>query len=237
MNYTSSLIAGRLIRRYKRFLADIELEDGSIVVAHCANTGAMTGCQPDHARVWLSPANDPRRKTAYSWELVEVAGNVLCCINTSLTNKVVAEAIKQKTIAELADFDECRSEVKYGEEGSRIDFLLRNSQTEHLCFVEVKHVTLQLEGSLGAFPDAKSTRGQKHLRELMEQRKQGHRAVLLFVIMRSDITSIQPADHIDEEYGRLLRQAADEGVEILVYSTLITLQSITLAEPAQLLLT
>ena len=220
MNFDSPLIKGTLIQRYKRFLADITLEDGSQITAHCANTGAMTGCAPTGANVWLSVSDNPKRKYPHSWQLVELTPGVLACINTGFTNKVAGEAILQGRIAELSGFDTCQSEVPYGEEKSRIDFLLTYKQQK--VYVEVKHVTLSLQEGVASFPDAVTTRGQKHLRELIEQVRAGHRAVLLFIIMRTDVTLVEPADSVDPEYGRLLRQAQEAGVEILAYGTSIT---------------
>ena len=226
MNYTSGLTEARLIKRYKRFLADVRLNDGSIITVHCANTGAMTGCQPENARVWLTQSDNNKRKYPYSWELVELEDKALACINTSLTNKVVKQAIDDNLIAELADYPNCRTEVIYGEENSRIDFLL--SHNDQLCYVEVKHVTLKVDNRLGAFPDAVTKRGQKHLRELISQVQLGHRAVMLFIVMRTDIDTIVTADSIDPEYGQLLRQAVDMGVEVIAYKVSINLQCITI---------
>jgi len=219
MKFEPALIKGRLIRRYKRFLADITFEDGTEITAHCANTGAMTGCAPVGAEVWLSVSDNPKRKYPHSWQLVEVASGVMACINTALTNKLVSEALQQGQIAELEGFSECRSEVPYGEEGSRVDFQLLIEQQK--VFVEVKHVTLSLQHGVGSFPDAVTKRGQKHLRELIQQVKLGYRACLLFIIMRTDVNLVTPADSIDAEYGRLLRQAVSEGVEVLAYGTQI----------------
>lgn len=224
MEYTSPLIEGRLIKRYKRFLADIKLADGSTITAHCANTGAMTGCRPDDARVWLSVSDNPKRKYAHSWELVELDGGGMACINTGLTNKIALQAIEQGRIAELDGYPHCHTEVVYGDEGSRIDILLSTEQ--QLCYVEVKHVTLKLDNGMAAFPDAVSQRGQKHLRELIAQVQAGHRAVMLFIIMRDDTRDFAPADHIDSRYGQLLREAAAAGVEVLAYRTRVTAQGI-----------
>ncbi len=215
MNFSPPLIKGKLIKRYKRFLADIVLDDGTEITAHCANTGAMTGCAPAGANVWLSVSDNPLRKYPHSWQLVEVKADVLACINTGLTNKLAHEALLQNQITELAGFDTCRSEVPYGNEKSRVDFVL--SYAEQLAYVEVKHVTLSLQDGVALFPDAVSKRGQKHLRELILQVKSGYRAVLLFIIMRTDVNLVAPADLIDAEYGRLLREAVKEGVEILAY--------------------
>ncbi len=228
MKFSPPLLKGTLVKRYKRFLADIILDDGNEITAHCANTGAMTGCMPAGASVWLSVSDNPKRKYAHSWQLVETSPGVLACINTSLTNKLVAEALQSDHIAELSGYDECLSEVRYGDENSRIDFLLQTG--EQKVYIEVKHVTLSLESGVGSFPDAVTKRGQKHLRELIQQLKLGHRAVLLFIIMRTDVTLVTPADSIDGEYGRLLREAIREGVEVLAYATQIDPQGMQLTD-------
>ena len=219
MNFDSPLIKGKLIKRYKRFLADIILEDGAEITAHCANTGAMTGCMPAGATVWLSVSDNPKRKYPHSWQLIELETDVMACINTGLTNKLAKEALLQNQITELTGFESCRSEVPYGDEGSRVDFLLFYG--ERKVFVEVKHVTLSTEQGVGSFPDAVTKRGQKHLRELIQQVKSGDRAVLLFIIMRTDVSLVKPADSIDAEYGQLLREAVREGVEVLAYGAKI----------------
>lgn len=228
------LIEARLIKRYKRFLADVHMEDDSMQTVHCANTGAMTGCKPDNARVWLSQSSNPKRKYPLSWELVELEQSALACINTSLTNKVARDGIEQGLIKELTQYDSIRAEVKYGDESSRIDFLLETQSS--CCYVEVKHLTLKIDSDYGAFPDAVSVRAQKHLRELQQQVEQGDRAVLLFLIMRNDIDCIKPADAIDPEYGRLLRQAVDNGVEVLAYKTDISSKGIEISCRAPIIL-
>ncbi len=224
MHYISPLFEGRLKKRYKRFLADVELPGGELVTAHCANTGAMTGCKPDNARVWLSRSELKTRKYPYTWELVELENQALACINTGMTNRVAREAIEQGKILELAGFDDCQSEVPYGKENSRIDLLTR--YREQNCFIEVKHVTLKLDSGEAAFPDAVTSRGQKHLRELIEQVELGHRAVMLFIIMRTDVDLLTPAATIDPVYADLLGQASNRGVEILAYKTAITTRGI-----------
>ena len=234
MNYTSGLTEARLIKRYKRFLADVRMDDGNTITVHCANTGAMTGCQPENARIWLTRSANKKRKYAYSWELVELEDRALACINTSLTNKIARQAIDEKLIAELTAYSSCRTEVVYGDENSRIDFLL--SHNDQLCYVEVKHVTLKVADRLAAFPDAVTKRGQKHLRELISQVKLGHRAVMLFIVMRTDVDTMVPADSIDPEYGQLLRQAVDMGVEVIAYKVNISLQSITIESSIPVLL-
>lgn len=229
MKYSNKLLEGRLIKRYKRFLADVELETGEVITAHCANTGAMTGCQPENARVWLSVSDNPKRKYPHSWELVELENKAMACINTSITNRIVAEAIEQNLINELTGYDELRREVVYGNEKSRIDMLLSSQHSR--CFVEVKHLTLKLGHELGGFPDAITLRGQKHMRELMEQVSNGDRAVLFFLVMRNDVERVEPARVIDPEYANLLTNAAERGVEILAYKTDISLQGIHLLNP------
>ncbi|MDF0749878.1 DNA/RNA nuclease SfsA [Marinobacter sp. 71-i] len=216
MKLPAPLIEGRLIRRYKRFLADILLSDGSEVVAHCPNTGSMLGCQPADARVWLSTSDNPKRKLKYTWELVETAPGEVACINTSRPNAQARETIELGGIPELAGYGTCRAEVRYGAEKSRIDLHLSGHSSLADAWVEVKNVTL-CESGLGYFPDAVTTRGQKHLRELMAQARAGDRAVLLFVVNHTGIESVRPADHIDSAYGELLREAAAAGVELLAY--------------------
>lgn len=216
MKFPEPLIEGRLIRRYKRFLADVRLPDGTEVTAHCPNTGSMLGCQPEEGRVWLSRSNNPARKLAYTWELVETAPGKLACVNTARPNAQAREAIEAGRITELTGYSHCRPEVKYGEEKSRIDLLLSGHESEPDAWVEVKNVTLEESGK-GFFPDAVTTRGQKHLRELIAQIAHGDRAVLLFVVNHTGIETVRPADHIDQLYGQLLRQACDAGVEVLAY--------------------
>jgi len=216
MKFSEPLVEGRLIRRYKRFLADVRLPDGTEVTAHCPNTGSMRGCQPENARVWLSESNNPRRKLKYTWELVETRPGVLACVNTARPNAQARHAIDAGVVVELAGYTECRSEVKYGGEKSRIDLLLSGHDSRPDAWVEVKNVTLEEDGA-GYFPDAVTTRGQKHLRELMGQVAQGERGVLLFVVNHTGIDEVRPADHIDPTYGRLLREAVAAGVEVLAY--------------------
>ncbi|MDN6318845.1 MAG: DNA/RNA nuclease SfsA [Marinobacter sp.] len=216
MKFPEPLIKGRLIRRYKRFLADVRLPDGTEVTAHCPNTGSMLGCQPADARVWLSRSNNPARKLAYTWELVETGPGLLACVNTARPNAQAREAIEAGRIPELRGYLHCRPEVKYGDEKSRIDLLLSRHDSEPDAWVEVKNVTLNESGQ-GFFPDAVTTRGQKHLRELMAQAALGDRAVLFFVVNHTGIKTVRPADHIDKLYGQLLRQACNAGVEVVAY--------------------
>jgi sugar fermentation stimulation protein A len=216
MKLPETLTEGRLIRRYKRFLADVLLPDGTTVTAHCPNTGSMLGCQPDNARVWLSHSTNPKRKLKYTWELVETTPGIFACVNTGRPNAQARAAIEQGTVTELSGYSNCRAEVKYGDEKSRIDLLLSGHSDRPDAWVEVKNVTLA-EGRQGFFPDAVTTRGQKHLRELMAQAAAGDRAVLFFVVNHTGIDVVSPADHIDPQYGQLLRQAQAAGVEVIAY--------------------
>lgn len=216
MKFPEPLVEGRLIRRYKRFLADVRLSDGREVTAHCPNTGSMLGCQPTEGRVWLSESNNPKRKLRYTWELVETAPGMLACVNTARPNAQAQEAIGAGRVGPLTGYRYCRPEVKYGSERSRIDLLLSGHETKPDAWVEVKNVTLAENGQ-GFFPDAVTERGQKHLRELMAQVAGGDRAVLFFVVNHTGIETVRPADHIDARYGQLLREACDAGVEVLAY--------------------
>jgi sugar fermentation stimulation protein A len=220
-----SLVEGRLIRRYKRFLADVELMDGSVVIAHCPNSGSMKGCAIPGSRVYLSRSENKGRKLPLTWELVEADG-FWAGINTSRPNRLTREAIENGTVTELQGYGSLRPEVPYGEH-SRIDLLLEGEPGR--CFVEVKNVTL-VEDDRALFPDAVTTRGQKHLRELMRVVREGDRGVIFFTVQRGDGTAVSPADTIDPEYGRLLRLALDSGVEALAYRALVTPQEIRLTE-------
>lgn len=219
MQLQKQLQAGVLIRRYKRFLADITTDAGESITIHCPNTGSMKNCQAPGSRVWYTDSDNPKRKYACTWELVEVEKQHLVGINTGLANKLVHEAVTSARIEELAGYQSVRTEVAYGEQKSRIDLLLEGSNTDPgaQCYVEVKNVSLGLGDGLGSFPDAVTSRGQKHLQELLHMRSLGHRAVLLFCVQHSGIRRIVPADDIDPEYGRLLREVVSKGVEVLAY--------------------
>lgn len=208
------LLEGRLLRRYKRFLADVELAGGEVVTAHCPNTGSLSGCLEEGARAVLRDSNDPKRKLRYTFQTVEVDGTWVN-VDTSLPNAVVAEAVERGRLRPLAGYDAHRREVRYGE-NSRIDLLLERG--EERCYVEVKSTTLA-RGTLALFPDAVTTRGRKHLVELARMVDEGHRGVILFLVARADVTRFSPADDIDAEYGRTLRDVVDRGVEALAYTT------------------
>ena len=219
MQLQKKLQEGVLLKRYKRFLADITTQAGESITIHCPNTGSMKNCQEPGSRIWYSDSENPNRKYACTWELVEVDNKHIVGINTGLANKLVHEAITSNRIIELTTYESIRTEVAYGEQKSRIDLLLGGTakDPDALCYVEVKSVSLGLGDGLGSFPDAVTTRGQKHLQELLHMHSLGHRAVLLFCVQHSGIRRIIPADNIDPEYGRLLREVASKGVEVIAY--------------------
>ncbi len=224
MKFERRLIPGKLIRRYKRFLADVELEDGSIVTAHCPNSGSMKTCDTPGWEVRISQADNPKRKLKYTWELVY---NNTCWIgiNTHRANHLAREAIEQGWIPELSGYDKLETEKKYGQ-NSRIDILL--SSAKQKCYVEIKNVTLVEQDGFYKFPDSVTTRGLKHLHELGDMVKQGHRAVMLYCIQRSDGTEFRPASEIDPKYATALKEAYRDGVEILAYRADISPESIEL---------
>ena len=239
MKFNQSLISGTLLRRHSRFLADVKLMSGEEITAHTANTGSMMGCQEPGSTVWLSVSDNPKRKYAYTWEIIEAAteaGKTMIGINTMLSNKLVSEGIESGVITELQGYERIRTEVKYGAENSRIDLLLvphENSgdsdSANQPCYVEVKNVTL-VQNDTAFFPDAVSKRGSKHLRELIDVAKRGERAVIFFCVQRVDAVEVRPADHIDPEYGNWLRRAVDAGVEAMAYQAMVAPDRITLAK-------
>lgn len=226
MKFAAPLVAGRLLRRYKRFLADVALEAGGTVTAACPNTGSMMGCCEPGSRVWLSESDSPTRKYRHTWEIVESAG-VKVGINTGLPNRLVREAVESGVIGELAGYGSVRAEVPFGEERSRIDLLLEDPRREP-CYVEVKNVTAAVTGRVALFPDAVSERGAKHLRELMRLKARGLRAVLVFCVQRGDVDEVRPADAIDPVYGRTLREAIAAGVEVMAWRARVTTRAIAI---------
>lgn len=217
MQFSQSLIPGVLVKRYKRFLADVTLEDGQLVTAHCPNTGAMTACAEPGWQVFLSPSTNPKRKLAYTWELTINDQGHWIGVNTQNANKLVAEAIQQQKITIFQGYSNLKQEVKYGSENSRIDLLLTNEHKPN-CYIEVKSVTLLRPNGQGAFPDAVTQRGQKHLRELMQIAKQGDRAALVFCVQHTGIQQVSVAADIDPEYAQLLAEAMENGVEIHAFA-------------------
>ena len=218
MCFQTPLIPARLIWRYKRFLADIELEDGSQVTAHCPNPGSMLGLSQPGTKIWVEPNNDPHKKLKYGWHLVEHDNGHFTGINAGSANKIVKEALIGREIKDLDTFSTCRPEVKYGK-SSRIDFLLSSSiNNVPDTFVEVKSVTLMRQFGLAEFPDSVTGRGLKHLEELSKITKSGKRAVLFFLVQRSDCTAFDIASDIDPAYGKAFQRFKLQDIEVLVYS-------------------
>ena len=214
MNFTPLLQKARLVRRYKRFLADVILPDGTEITVHCPNTGSMKNCLVEGSDCWLLHSDNPKRKYAYTWQLATTPTGHIACVNTHVANKLVGEALHEGVMSELQGYPSIRPEVKYGE-GSRVDFLL-SADDKPDCFVEVKSVTLLDQGQ-GCFPDSVSTRGQKHLRELMAVVAGGQRGVLLFCVLHTGIESVSAAAHIDPVYAQLMKEAVAAGVEVIAY--------------------
>jgi len=216
MRLPQPLIPGKLLRRYKRFFADVELDDGTVVTAHTPNTGSMKQCAVAGHEVRVSASDNPKRKLKYTLELIRVNG-FWVDTHTQRTNRVVEEGLRDGSIVELAG-GAVRPEYPYGD--SRLDFLVERGAERIL--VEVKNVTLTDGGTTALFPDAVTTRGQKHLRELAGALADGYRTVIFFLVQRGEATSFAPADAIDPEYGRLLREVAALGVEVLAYRTVVS---------------
>lgn len=216
MVFATELVHGYLIKRYKRFLADVKLDNGEEVVAHCTNSGSMKSCIENGAEVFLSPASDPARKTRFTWEMIKINGDWVG-INTANPNKLAFEAVRNGIIPGLEGYTNVKREVTFGD--SRFDIFAENDKEK--CFVEVKNVTLKV-GNFARFPDAVTTRGQKHLNTLLEVKAAGMRAVMLYVIQRSDVDVFGPAADIDPEYARMLRKSVESGVEIIAMQAKVT---------------
>ena len=228
MRFEAPLIRGTLVRRYKRFLADVVLEDGSKTTVHCPNTGSMLGCRAPGSTVWLLPASNPARKYRLGWELVEVAPAVLVGINTGRSNALVAEALDRGLIPELAAYGSVRREVKVPGTRSRIDFLLSGHPQEPDCYLEVKNVTAAVSSDNAFFPDAVSTRAARHVDELAALVSRGQRGAMCFCVQRADVSRVRPADGIDPAYGKALRRAVLAGVEVYALQAEVTTTSVRL---------
>lgn len=221
MHFNPPLEEGRLIRRYKRFLADIETVGGELLTIHCANTGSMFNCMVEGGQVWFSRSDDPKRKLPGTWEISETPQGRLACVNTARANTLIEEALRGGVITELNGFTGLKREVPYGQENSRIDFRL--DYPSGPAFVEVKSVTLGFDGSaVAAFPDAVTQRGAKHLRELACLARDGIRAVQLYCVNLTGIDAVRPAEEIDPGYAAALREAKAAGVEVLAYGVSLT---------------
>jgi sugar fermentation stimulation protein A len=236
MRFPSPLKRGRLLQRYKRFLADVALDSGATVTATCPNTGSMLGLTSPGARVWLSTSDTPTRKYPHTWEMVEAdlgAGPSLVGINTGHPNRLVAEAIAARRIMPLSGYSSLRREVKYGE-ASRIDILLEDAKKGH-CYVEVKNVHLMRTAGVAEFPDCVTARGVKHLRELSRMVAEGHRAVMLFLIQRTDAKRFALARDLDPVYAEAFGLAVAAGVEAMAFACRMSPEEITLDKPVRIL--
>lgn len=234
MIFDTPLQPALLLRRYKRFLADVRFPDGRELTVHTANTGSMLGCSEPGSRIWLRDAGEVGRKYRYSWDITESAAGVMVGVNTGLPNRLVAEAIAAGVIEELAGYETLRREVRYGAEKSRIDLLLQGHRHRPDCYVEVKSVTTCDGLQAGFFPDAVSSRASRHLRELTEMVRQGQRGVIFFCVQRGDVGWVRPADEIDAAYGAELRRALAAGVEALAWRAAVSPGGVVLERPIPL---
>ena len=226
MDITQPILEGTLVRRYKRFLADVALADGTEITAHCPNPGRMIGCSTPGSRVVLRDSQNAKRKLVYTLQTID-EGGTLINVDTSLPNACVEEAIREQAIPELAGYETMRREVPYGE-SSRIDILLEDPERSR-CYVEVKSATMA-RGSVALFPDAVTARGFKHLEELIRVVESGERGVIFFFISRGDVTSFAPADEIDPAYGAKLREAVERGVEAMAWTSTVRPESLRIAK-------
>jgi sugar fermentation stimulation protein A len=226
------LLKGKLVKRYKRFLADIKLDSGELITAHCANSGSMKGCIMEGADVYVSPQNRPERKLKYTWELIKMPDS-LVGVNTSIPNKLVKSAIESKKIKQFEKYPKVISEVKTSDK-TRLDLMLLD-EFDNKFYVEIKNCTL-VENGKAMFPDAVTTRGQKHLKELMDLKAKGYNSAVFFLIQRMDAKSFSPADQIDPEYGKLLRAAFKKGVDVIAYDTIVTEKSIEINQNLQIII-
>ncbi|MCH2094187.1 MAG: DNA/RNA nuclease SfsA [Rhodobacteraceae bacterium] len=226
MQFQTPLIPATLIRRYKRFLADCRLDDGREVTAHCANPGSMLGLADPGLRIWLEPNDDPKKKLKYGWRLVEHATGHFTGVDTGVPNRMLRAALQAGQVTGLAGYDSLRTEVKYGTQ-SRIDFLLTGAGRAD-AYVEVKSVTLSRQVGLAEFPDSVTARGAKHLNELTEMVRQGHRAVMLYLVQRTDCDRFDLARDLDPTYAKAFSTAQQAGVEALCFDCMITPMAVTL---------
>lgn len=228
MEFATPLVPARLIRRYKRFLADVLLEDGREVTAHCANPGSMMGLAEPGMKLWLEPNNDPKKKLGYGWRLVDHENGHFTGVDTSVPNRALKAALMAQEVPGLPAYDLVRPEVKYGE-NSRIDFLLSGDGTD--TYVEVKSVTLMRQGGLAEFPDSVTARGAKHLTELARVAQQGHHAIMFYLVQRTDCDAVTLAGDIDPAYRAAFDQAAEAGVTVLAQACRIDPKRIILGDP------
>lgn len=232
MKINPALAEGKLLRRYKRFLADVETSAGEIITIHCPNTGSMKNCWEENTPCWYSDSGNPKRKYRHTLEITTTPEGALAGVNTGRANHLVEEAIVSGVVSELQGYPQLRREVKYGQENSRIDLLLSGENGD--CYVEVKNVTLA-EGTRGLFPDAVSARGTKHLRELQKMVEGGTRAVLFYCVQHSAIDTVEAAAEIDPAYAAALKEAVAAGVEVIAYRAQLSAEEICLREPVPFL--
>ena len=219
MRFPTPLVPARLIRRYNRFLADAQLDSGERITAHCPNPGSMMGLTAPGSRIWLEPNEDPKRKLRYGWRLVELGDGHWSGIDTAVPNRVVKEALLARAIPRLAAYGSVRPEVRYGK-NSRVDFLLMEPGLPD-AYVEVKNVHLKRRGELAEFPDSVTARGAKHLAELADMVAAGHRAVMLYLVQRTDCGRLAMAADLDPDYAAAFEMARAAGVEMLCHGTVI----------------
>lgn len=224
MEFNKKLVHGRLIKRYKRFLADVKLDNGQEVTAHCTNSGSMKTCLEEGAEVYLNPVDDPKRKTQFTWEMIMINGKWIG-INTNHPNLLAYEAIRSGQIPALSGYDEVKREVKF--QDSRFDVMAKNDK--ETCFIEVKNVTMK-DGEFALFPDAKTERGRKHLETLIRVKAEGLRAVMFYVVQRMDVAKAGPAVDIDPAYADVLKKAIDSGVEVIAMQAEVTPDGIDLVK-------
>ena len=227
MHFENKLMSGVLVKRYKRFLADVRLSSGEQVTIHCPNTGSMRNCQNPGSTIWFTASMNKNRKYPHTWQLVEVDSGVLVGINTGLANRLVLESIQGKKIEKLQGYSKVRTEVSYGRENSRIDILLESAGLRN-CFIEVKNVTLSRKKGLAEFPDAVTSRGLKHINELLKANKKGFEIYLFYVIQRNDCVKFDLAKDIDPNYCKLLLKAVKKNLNILCYDCKFSTKGIEL---------
>ncbi len=230
MRFPSPIVEAKFLRRYQRFFADFELPDGTVVTAHCANPGSMKTCLVPGATSWLTTTDNPKRKLRYTWQVVELEGERVF-VNPALANDVVVAAIREGALTEFSDYSLVEREVRVSE-NTRIDLVLKGPAPT--CFVEVKCATMAAGDGAAAFPDSVTTRGTRHLRELMQLKASGLRAMLFYCVSRERASAVKPADDIDPLYGAALREAVAAGVEVLAYACAISTEGVRLARRVSL---
>ena len=230
MKFTDNLISGVLIKRYKRFFVDVKVNN-QIITAHCPNSGSMLGLLDENNKIWISQSNNPKRKLKFTLELINVKDN-LVGVNTIFANKIVLEALTNKTIKEFSKFENIKTEAVY-DTNTRFDFFLKKNNRK--VFLEVKNVTLSIKKNVAEFPDAITSRGTKHLRKLIEAKKEGYESYILYLIQREDCNQFKIADKIDIEYKKAFIEAKKKGVKILCYNCKLSPQEIKVNKPVKIL--